>query len=164
MATTAKSNSSSINRRNSLNLTYETELGGLYRPELTVTLLDKKVRFIPPAQIQRAIIQQFLILALQDLVSNSKQRLEMTKNELFLKCAEKLALVAQADPQKPSQEAVAVIAALFSNPNANEFLLKVIEQSFPDLQNAHMLTEMALMSASSILFEHLLEQNNNANG
>lgn len=133
-------------------------LAGLYRPERIVGLLGKKVRFIAPAQVQRALIVQFLLLALQDLVSTTRERQEMTKDELFERCMKRLQVTTITNPTpQQQQQSLQVTAALFANAGANQYFLDVLSQSFPDLERPELLTDDALTEAGMILFNAFLE-------
>lgn len=151
-----RSSSSKTNRTNRLGFApHDKNIAGLYRPEQVAAILGNQVRFIAPAQIQRTIIMQFLVLALQDLIGTAKERMNLSKDEVMQKCLQKLAITQKPDRTPAEEQEVAVVTmALFSNVGANQYLLQVIEHCFPDLEHPELLTDEALIEVSRFLFEN----------
>lgn len=137
-------------------LTFDSDLAGLYKPEQVIDLLGKKIRFLAPSVIQKALMIKFLVLALQDLVSTAQERLTMPYDTLYAQCMDKLGEI-NSKPTTPAekQNQQLILGKMFANPDANKYLIEAISQSFPDLEDCSKLTNEAFMEAATILIKSM---------
>ncbi len=145
----------SIKTRHSISgLTFDDDLLGLYKPEQVTHLLGKKVRFLAPSVIQKALMIKFLVLALQDLVTTESERLVMPNTTLYINCMNKLKEInISPKSQEETQNQQLILGKMFANPDANEYLIAAIRQSFPDLDSPEKLTDEAFMEAATELIK-----------
>lgn len=133
---------------------FDTDLSGLYKPEQSIEILGKKIRFRSPSIVQKALMIRFLVLAIQDIVSTEVERSSMSFEDLYTRCVTKLKEIdKEKATQKELDEYFATLGRMFSNPDANEYLIRALAQSFPDLSDPETLTEEAFMQAAAALIQ-----------
>lgn len=137
-------------------LKFDTDLTGLHKPEQVAEILGKKVRFMSPSIIQKALMVRFLILAFQDMVATEKQRQGMSFDDLYAKCVGKLGeLQGEGKTPEELQARQMIVGKMFANPDANEYLIRAIAQCFPDLSEPESLTDEAFMQAATVLIQSM---------
>lgn len=137
-------------------LTFDNNLSGLHKPEQAVDILGKKVRFLAPSIIQKALMVRFLILSFQEMVTTEKERQTLSFDALWSKCVIKLSelQVEAATPEELTAKQL-TMGRMFANPDANSYLIKAIQQSFPDFSEPELLTEEAFMQAATTLIQSM---------
>ena len=137
-------------------LAFDPDLRGLFKLEQSVEILGKKVRFLAPSIIQKALMVRFLVLALQDMVSTESDRATMKLDDLYVKCVSKLGEL-QGEPKTPQELEVRqyTLGRMFASPDANKYLVEAIAQSFPDLDEPEKLTDEAFVGAATVLIQSM---------
>lgn len=134
-------------------LQFDTDLGGLHKPEQVIVILGKKLRFFEPSTIQQSLMFNFLLTALKDVVATKYEQDKLTIEELRNRIGEKLLLFSQpAGNEKEEEEKQKLLSYMFTNAEANKYLVDAITDCFPDL-NAKLLTDEALVDVTGILLD-----------
>jgi hypothetical protein len=132
-------------------------VSALYKPETTAVVMDQTVRFIPPSQVQIALMMQFLLLAIQDLVSTVKDRQELSRAAVFQRCMNRISLNIKDDSELTEEERrqkLEVNGSLLLNPGANNYLFEAVSHCFPEFPRPELLNDEALMSMMILIMNH----------
>jgi hypothetical protein len=143
---------------------YDRNLAGLHRPTIPVEVLGKRVRFRVPAADQVGLVFEFLICAWKDVLLSSDKQNKMNKSQLLKTCANKYMELRQFYLDSQAGKAVSIqkeeefnelAGHLLLNPQANEYLIRAINQCFPDLWPAQNLTTEAKMATFGHIGEYI---------
>lgn len=143
----------------------DSDLNALYRPVMTKEIVGKKVRVLVPAFDQASLLREFLYLTLKDLAIAPAEQVGLPKEELHNACEALLGEFALLIQKKEGGTKLAedetarleeISQALLSSPPANELLIRVIRESFPDLTHPEQLTSTAKMECFNCLMDMVL--------